>query len=143
MSGRPASRRQHARFCEREGWTEVRSARGKPVRHHLTLELPLPGGRILRTRISRPANAEAYGPALWTAILTEQLCVSEAEFWDCLDNRVLPVREAAAADVPADAIPAGLAYQLIHTVGLSERAVAAMSRDEAIARMNEHWSRPT
>lgn len=140
MKAGPASRRQHVRFCEVEGWEEVRNARGKPVRHHLTYELPLPSGKILRTRVSRPANAETYGRSLWSAILDVQLCITETEFWDCVDNSVLPVREAAATQPPAGAIPAGLAYQLIHAVGLSDTEVAGMSREEAIARMNAFWS---
>lgn len=143
MSSGPASRRQHVRFCQVEGWTEVRNARGKPVRRHNTFELPLPSGRILRTRISRPANAQTYGPALWSAILDAQLCVTETEFWACIDTGTLPVREVPAAQVPASAIPAGLAHQLIHTVGLSDAEVATMSRDEAIARMSAFWSQPS
>lgn len=113
------------------------------MRHHITFELPLPSGRILRTRISRPANTETYGPSLWSTILAAHLGVAETAFWACLDNGTLPVREAAPAKVPVDAIPAGLAYQLIHTVGLSDAEVAAMSRDEAIARMNAYWSQPS
>ena len=143
MTGGPASRRQHNRFCEVEGWTEVRNVRGKPIRHHITYELPLASGTILRTRISRPANAETYGPSLWSAILDTQLCVSEAEFWECLDKGTLPVRETPTPQTPASAIPAALVYQLIHTVGFSEAEVAAMTREEAIARMNEFWSQPT
>lgn len=141
MTSGPASRRQHVRFCEIEGWSEVRNARGKPVRH-LTFELPLPSGKILRTRVSRPANTEVYGSSLWSTILDAQLCVTEAAFWVCLDKRTLPEREAPAAQVPAAAIPAGLAYQLIHTVGLTDAEVASMSRVEAIARMNAFWSSP-
>lgn len=143
MSRGPGSRRQHVRFCVVEGWTEVRNARGKPVRHHLTFELPLPSGSVLRTRISRPANAETYGPSLWSAILADQLCVTETEFWDCVDRGSPPVREPPAPPVPASAIPAGLAYQLVHTVGLSEDEVGAMSRDEAVARMSAFWSAPS
>jgi hypothetical protein len=136
----PASRREHVRFCEVEGWAEVRNARGKAVRHHLTFELLLPSGNVLRTRISRPANAETYGPSLWSAILSTQLCVTENEFWACVDKGLVPPREGPVTTVPATAIPAGLAYQLIHAAGLSDAEVAAMTRDEAIARMNAYWS---
>ena len=142
MKAGPASRRQHVRFCELEGWDKVRNARGKPVRHHITYELTLPNGRVLRTRVSRPANAERYGPALWSTILNAQLCVTEAEFWDCVGNHVIPEREAAPARIPAGAIPATLAYQLIHTVGLTDTEVAGLTRDEAVARMNAFWSAP-
>ena len=143
MTSGPASRRQHVRFCQIERWAEVRNARGKPVRHHLTFELPLPSGKILRTRISRPANTEVYGSSLWSTILEAQLCVTESAFWVCLDKGTLPTREAPPAQVPAGAIPAGLAYQLIHAVGLTDAEVASMSRVEAIARMNSFWSLPS
>lgn len=141
MSG-PASRRQHVRFCQVEGWQEVRNARGKPVRHHLTYELGTPSGDILRTRISRPANAETYGPRLWSAISTEQLHVTEDEFWECVNNSVRPAREATT-QARDTALPAALAYQLVHTLGLSEHQVAALSRDDAIGLMQAHWSKPS
>lgn len=140
MSGGPASRRQHLRFCDLEGWTEVLNARGEPVRHHITYELLLPSGNILRTRISRPANADAYGPALWATILSDQLRVTEREFWDCVDNRIPPVRETARPATPTNAIPASLAWHLVHTLGLTHEQVAILERDDAIALMNEHWS---
>lgn len=142
MSGGAASRRDHVRFCQREGWQEVRNARGKKVRHHITYELVLSSGAILRTRISRPANNDTYGPRLWSSILADQLCVSEAEFWDCLTNGVVPVRERLSSIASAHAIPAALAYQLLHVVGLPEEHVAALTKDEAISIMQEHWSRP-
>lgn len=44
--------------------------------------------------------------------------------------------------VPAEALPADLAYLLVTRLGLSGAEVAAMSRDEAIARMQEFWSQP-
>ena len=108
----------------------------------MTFELALPSGRVLRTRVSRPANAETYGPALWSTILGSQLCVTEAQFWRCVDEGQVPIRETAVS-VPASALPAGLAYQLIHTVGLSDAEVAALSREEAIARLSDFWSRPS
>ncbi len=142
MSGGAASRRDHVRFCQTEGWQEVRNARGKKVRHHITYELVLSSGAILRTRISRPANNDTYGPRLWSAILADQLCVSEAEFWECVTNGVVPVRERPSPIAPANAIPATLAYQLIHVVGLPMEQVAALTKDKAVSIMQQHWSRP-
>lgn len=142
MSSGPASRRQHAAFCPVEGWSEVRNARGQKVRHHITYELALANGDILRTRISRPANNDTYGPALWSTILQDQLRVTETEFWNCVDRGVRPVRDAPAPTVPTTALPAGLAYQLVHSLGLTERQVAALDRPEAVRLMTEYWSRP-
>lgn len=139
MTLRPASRREHARFCEVEGWTVVRDARGRAVGHHITYELGLATGAVLRTRISRPANNERYGPRLGAHILTEQLAVTEAQFWACVDHGEKPPRPGAAPAVH-EALPASLAHQLLHTVGLSDAEVAGLTREQAIARMNEYWS---
>lgn len=139
---RAASRRDHKRFCETEGWAEVRNARGRPTQHYITYELSLPDGRVLRTRISRPANAETYGPSLWGHILDEQLDVTEGEFWDCVDHGSIASRTRAGAEVPQTALPADLVYQLVHTLGLGAQEIEGMTREEAVQRLSEHWSRP-
>jgi hypothetical protein len=126
-----------------EGWQEVRNARGQKVRHHETYELHLQDGRILRTRISRPVNRDTYGEQLWKHILTDQLMVTEDVFWRCVDDGLRPPRSVPEHALPAAAIPASLVYQLLHEVGLDEKAVAGMTREEAIARMQQHWSQPT
>jgi len=134
------SRRDHKRFCEIEGWTAVTNARGKAVGHHITFELPLADGRILRTRISRPADNSGYGPSLWEAILRDQLDISEKQFWDCVQHKVTPPRPGTSPAIPAAGIPAALVYQLLNTVGLEESEVAAMTKEQAVARMTAHWS---
>jgi hypothetical protein len=134
------TRSDHRRFCRVEGWQEVRNARGQKVGHHETYELQLEDGRILRTRISRPVNRDSYGEQLWKHILTDQLMVTEEVFWNCVDHGVRPPRSSPREIPPAAAIPASLVYQLLHEVGLDEKAVAAMSREQAIARMQLHWS---
>lgn len=136
----PGSRRDHDKFCRTEGWTEVRSARGKAVRHHITYEYVLPDGRILRTRISRPANGTAYGADLWAHILRTQLAVTEQEFWACVKEGRLPDRGSPSP--PAHVLPAGLVHQLINEVGLPQDQVAAMTLEDALAVMAEFWSRP-
>lgn len=139
MSG-AAARRHHEKFCRIEGWVEPRNTRNKKVGHHLTFELTLPDGGVLRTRISRPANNETYGPALWSHILRDQLCVTETEFWSCVDQGIAPGRSRPASP-PTNALPADLVYQLLHTVGFTEEYVATLDRDTAIKLMNEHWSK--
>lgn len=141
MSG-PGSRRDHDRFCQVEGWTVARDARGRKVRHHVTYELELPDGRVLRTRISRPPNNETYGPSLWSHILETQLEVTEAEFWTCVNQSEPPNRGQTADEAPTNALPASLVYQLIHVAFLSEAEVATMTLDRALAVMREIWSRP-
>ncbi|MBA2695398.1 MAG: cytotoxic translational repressor of toxin-antitoxin stability system [Actinobacteria bacterium] len=139
---RSGSRADHHRFCKIEGRVEVRNARGKAVGHHITYELSLSDGRILRSRISRPADGTAYGIGLWKAILRDQLCVSEEEFWACVTDRKPPDRGVQAASVPQRALPASLAAQLIREAGIPESRVAQMTLEEAVAAMTEHWSKP-
>jgi hypothetical protein len=143
VSRRPATRREHRRFCEIEGWTLVRDARGKSVRHHLTYELPLADGTVLRTRISRPANHDQYGPGLWSHILSTQLAVTAAQFWECLRSGQAPDRPGSSRPEGREPIPAQVAYHLLHTVGLSDDEVAGLTREQAVARLNEYWTTQT
>jgi hypothetical protein len=140
VTRRAASRREHQKFCETEKWSEVRNARGKPITHHLTYELAVPDGRVLRTRISRPANTDTYGAGLWSHILNDQLCVTEDEFWACIDNGNPPHRTGRVDDIVAVTLPAGLAWQLVHTLGLTTNEIEAMTPEDAVSRMNQHWS---
>lgn len=141
MTGYPApTRNDHDTFCATEGWELVRGASGQPVQHHRTYLLTLPNGDVLRTRISKPVNSDTYGPARWRHILRDQLRVTEAEFWACVRDQVLPDRGRTEPRPPADAIPLGVVLALIEHVGLSEDAVREMSRQEAIDRLNEHWA---
>ena len=139
MSGTPAPTRDHHQtFCDNEGWTEPVNAKGKPVAHHVTLELALHDGRILRTRISRPVNRTTYGPSMWSHILRNQLEVTADEFWSCVQDGQLPDR--GAPTVPKDALPASLVFQLMREVGLTADEVGAMTKDEAVARMQQYWT---
>jgi hypothetical protein len=133
------ARADHDTFCRTEGWTRVRDARGKTGTHHVTYELALPDGRILRTRVSRPVDRTDYGPSIWRHILRDQLDVTEAEFWACVRDGAKPDRGGAPA-ASERSIPADVVHQLIHKVGLPEREVAAMTREQAIARLQEFWS---
>lgn len=139
---RSGSRADHHRFCKIEGWAEVQNARGTAVGHHITFELALSDSRILRSRISRPADGTAYGTGLWKAILKDQLCVSEAEFWTCVTDRLPPVRGVEPPPTPQRALPASLAAQLIREAGIPESRVAQLTLEEAVAAMTEHWSKP-
>lgn len=128
------NRAAHRRFVEAEGWHEVEST------HHDTYELVLPDGDVLRTRISRPPSKKhTYGRRMWAHILRDQLAVTEAEFWACVDDGELPDR-GGGASAPDDAIPVDVVRLLIDRVGLPEQQVQRMSADEAIARLNRYWT---
>jgi len=138
MSWPQPTRQDHDKFCQVERWRAVRDARGRRGTHHITYELELPDGRILRTRISHPINRCDYGPSMWRHILRDQLQVSESEFWACVQDGIRPDR---GAPVPRTrSLPADLVHLLITKVGLTEAEVAAMSRNDAIARLQQHWA---
>ena len=136
---RPAPTRQdHEIFCKNEGWQPARNARGGTGTHHVTYELHLHDGRILRTRVSHPVNRDTYGAQIWGHILRDQLDVDQATFWACVHEGVKPDRGVPTP--PAEALPAELAYLLLTRVHLTEAEVAMMTKDEAMARMQQFWA---
>jgi len=117
----------------------VSDAKGRTGTHHVTYELDLPDGRVLRTRISHPPDRTDYGPSLWRHILRDQLHVDDATFWACARDGVTPDRGVPAA--PEHALPADVVHLLITRVGLSEAEVATMTKVEAVDRLNQFWTR--
>jgi hypothetical protein len=132
------TREAHDAFCQTEGWRHVRNARGQTGTHHVTYELELHDGQILRTRISHPVNRDTYGENLWSHILRDQLKVDQQAFWACVQDGKKPDR--GAPEPPPETLPADLVHQLLTRVRLSETEVAAMSKDQAIARMQKYWA---
>lgn len=141
MSWPAASRRDHLTFCRHENWQEVRNATGGRVAHHVTFELQVADGRVLRTRISHHPGKQTYGPGLWKRILRDQLDVDDAAFWACVNDKIAPPR--GAPPTPREGIPVDLYRLLTGRAGLSETSVRAMSTQEAIAAAAEYWSRGT
>ncbi|ACZ85569.1 hypothetical protein Aros01_07498 [Streptosporangium roseum] len=133
-----ATRENHEKFCLGEGWIKVRDARGRSGTHHVTYEMCLPDGRVLRTRISHPPDRTSYGRSLWAHILRDQLDVTEDEFWKCVKEGEKPDRGMPI--VPAESLPADLVHLLITRVGLSEAEIARMTREAAITRLQLFWS---
>lgn len=131
-----ATRKDHRTFCVTERWVEVRNTRGK-TSHHVTYELTVPDGRILRTRISHPPGKKTYGASLWRHILRDQLEVAEDVFWRCVEDGILPDR--GTPELPAERIPAGVVAQLL-AHGIPEAEIRDMSRADAIERLNRIWS---
>lgn len=77
-------------------------------------------------------------PALWSHILRDQLGVSEEEAWACVRDGIKPDR--GVPEVPPEALPADLVYLLITRVGVTDSEVAAMSKIEAVERLNRYWT---
>jgi hypothetical protein len=133
------TRADHEKLCEAEGWTPLRNARGRTGTHPATHEFALPDGRILRTRISHPADRTDYGPRIWGHILINQLRVSEEQFWACVQGAQLPPRGTAATHA-VGSIPARVIRLLLSDVGLPEAEVRQMDKRVAIERLNENWT---
>lgn len=138
MSRRTATRRDHQKFCQIEGWKEVRSARGRTGTHHITYELALPDGRILRTRVSRPPNRSDIGAGLFAHVLRDQLQVTADEFFDCVDNGNAPARTRPTEH--AEALPPEIVHLLANKVGLEESAIRRLTKDEAVQVLNDYWA---
>jgi hypothetical protein len=119
----------------------VRDARGRTGTHHVTYELDLPDGRILRTRISHSADRIGYGASLWRHILRDQLEVDEADFWPYVQDGIMPDRGAPSP--PPEALPAELVHLLITRVCLPESDVAAMTKEDAVTRLQRYWTEDT
>ncbi|HEY2701765.1 MAG TPA: cytotoxic translational repressor of toxin-antitoxin stability system [Pseudonocardiaceae bacterium] len=138
MTWPQATRKDHHTFCQVEQWLQVRDSRGRTGMHHVTFTLVLPDGRTLRTRISHPPGRTDYGPKLWRHILRDQLEVDEPTFWACAQDRIKPQR--GAPEPSKESLPADLVHLLILRVGLPEDQVAEMSKEDAIARIQQFWS---
>lgn len=110
-------------------------ATGRRGSHHVNFELSLPDGRILYTRIGHPADRTDDGPGIFAHLLRDQLQVDAAEFWACVEDRVLPDR-GRPQQVEA-AIPLGVVRTLIHEAHLPEAEVRSMTKAEAVARVAE------
>jgi hypothetical protein len=75
---------------------------------------------------------------MWSAILRDQLDIKEKDFWACVHDGKVPTRSESTP--PVEAIPAQVVYLLIHEAKIPEFEVAAMSKDEAIVRLNQFWA---
>jgi hypothetical protein len=133
------TRKDHETFCRQEAWQQVRNARGSTGTHHVIYELPLADGRILRTRTSHPIDRTDYGRGMWGHILPDQLQVSEEVFWACVQDGTKPDR-GGPPEPPAEALPAEMVHLLINKVGLDEATVAAMSKADAVTRLQQYWT---
>lgn len=137
----PGSKKTHDLFCCNDEWTLVRDATGGVVGHHRTWKLPLPDGRVLRTRISRPVDNTDYGPKMWGQILKEQLEVNEEQFWACVNDRKRPARTAGAVTIPdKEPIPLGVVEKLMRLVRLTPEEIENMTKAQAVDRLDKFWA---
>jgi hypothetical protein len=93
---------------------------------------------VLRTRISHPVDRTDYGPALWRHIVSDQLQVTEEQFWACVLDGIRPPRDAPIPTAPS--LPADLVHLLMTKVHLTEAEIATMTREQALARLARYWT---
>jgi len=139
MSFPTPTRKDHQRFCEIESWTEVGSATGRKGRHHITYELAIGDGRVLRTRTSHPPNRSDIGRGLFAHILRDQLAVSEEAFWTCVADGTPPDRGGRPATT-REPLPAELVHLLTVKARFSDDDVRSMSKAEAIEAAQRYWT---
>jgi hypothetical protein len=70
--------------------------------------------------------------------MRDQLRVDDATFWAAVRDGVRPTR--GTAPPPVETLPAELAFLLVGRVGLTREQIAAMTRAEAIERLNRYWT---
>ena len=112
-------------FLKLDGWSLNRST------GHDHYEKVLPEGEILRTHASW-AGDKTMSPGRFKAILSDQLRISEAQFWEVIRTGRPAVRPSPSPEPQPASIPLWLARALEREAGLSPDRIAEL--DEASAR---------
>ena len=99
-------------FLKVDRWSEDRST------GHAFFEKVLPKGEILQTHASR-SGGKTMSPGRFKAILSDQLRVSEAEFWETLRTRAPVRRPSLSPELPPASLPLWIVEALAREVGLS------------------------
>jgi hypothetical protein len=122
-------------FLKHDDWEEDRAT------GHDFFEKTLPDGEILRTHASH-SGSKTMSPGRFKAILSDQLRLSEAEFWDVLRTRTPAPRPSPAPEPAPASLPLWLALALEREVGLTREQIDGLDADEARRRLDEARSRP-
>jgi len=122
-------------FLKHDNWEEDRAT------GHDFFEKTLPDGEILRTHASR-SGSKTMSPGRFKAILSDQLRLSEAEFWEVLRTRTPAPRPSPAPEAAPRSLPLWLAQALEREVGLTRNEIAELDEDEARRLLVEARSKP-
>lgn len=122
-------------FLRHDDWEEDRAT------GHDFFEKTLPDGEILRTHASR-AGSKTMSPGRFKAILSDQLLLSETEFWEVLRTRTPAPRPSLAPEPAPASLPLWLALALEREVGLTPRQISELDSDAARRLLDEARSRP-
>lgn len=122
-------------FLKHDDWDEDRAT------GHDFFEKTLSDGEILRTHASR-SGSKSMSPGRFKAILSDQLRIGEAEFWDVLRTRTPALRPSPAPEPAPRSVPLWLAQALEREVGLTRKEIATLDEIEAHRQLDEARSRP-
>ena len=108
---------------------------------HDFFEKTLPDGEILRTHASR-SGSKTMSPGRFKAILSDQLRLSEAEFWEVLRTKNPAPRPSPAPQPAPRSLPLWLAEALEREVGLARKRITELDEEEARRLLVEARSKP-
>jgi hypothetical protein len=119
------------RFCELDGWEETEAVSPDHDRYRKRLG----DGTVLRTKVSHGRGPICRAPYLWTNVWRHQLGLeSEGQFWEVLNTREPAPRGQPEAPPREPQMETWLFEALVHTFGVPEDEVLALSEEEALAR---------
>lgn len=123
-------------FLKYDGWEQ------DPLRStdHDYFEKALPDGEILITRVSR-AGRKTMSPGRFNAILTDQLRVSAAQFWNVIRSKEPAERPSPEPGPAPKSLPLWLVQQL-ERAGVTREPIQGTDEEAARALLNEIRSRP-
>ncbi len=62
------------------------------------------------------------------------------EFWDCVQNNLLPNRGGEVVESNPKALPLHLLSELIDRVGMKAEDAIELSLEQALERLNKYWT---
>jgi hypothetical protein len=138
---RPSALGEDANLGRIPGVPKTRRLAEDRVTGHDFFEKTLSDGEILRTHASR-SGSKTMSPGRFKAILSDQLRLSEAEFWDVLRTKAPAPRPSPTPEPAPKSLPLWLALALEREVGLTREQIAELDEHEAHRRLDEARSRP-
>lgn len=108
---------------------------------HDFFEKTLPDGELLRTHASR-SGSKTMSPGRFKATLSDQLRLSEAEFWEVLRTRSPATRPSPAPEAAPQSLPLWLAQAIERELGLTREQIAELDENGARRLLDETRSRP-
>ncbi len=122
-------------FLQVDGWTRRRKT------GHEFFERVLPNGDVLETRASW-SGTKTMSPGRFKAILSDQLKITEQQFWDVLRTRKPAIRPAPGVEPEPRSLPKWLDQALRRELRLGDAEMASLTEEQAYRRLNEARSIP-